>query len=208
MKIGILAVQGDFEAHGRMLERLGVEYCLVRRPEDLDGLDGLILPGGESTTMLKFLDEEGLGEAIKKFAQQGNAVFGTCAGAILLAKKVTHPEQPALGLMDMTVARNAYGRQISSAVRDGQCDLKQERIEMVFIRAPLIEEVGEALEVHARFEGKPVFVQQGRIMVTTFHPELTNDTTTHEYFLKLARQRLSVAVSQIVLGGLARNGKG
>ncbi len=187
MKIGILAVQGDFEAHGRVLDRLGVEYRLVKRSRDLEGLDGLILPGGESTTMLKFLDEEGLGEAIKRFAESGRAVFGTCAGAILLAKRVTRPEQPALGLMDMTVVRNAYGRQVSSAVHSGQCDLKPEPLEMVFIRAPIIEEVGDGLEVHAEFEGKPVFVQQGRLVVTTFHPELTNDTTIHEYFLKLAR---------------------
>ncbi|HEY4681636.1 MAG TPA: pyridoxal 5'-phosphate synthase glutaminase subunit PdxT [Candidatus Acidoferrales bacterium] len=187
MKIGILAVQGDFEAHGRMLERLGVEYRLVKRPEELEGLDGLILPGGESTTMLKFLEEEGLGKAIKTFAALGKAVFGTCTGAILLAGKVTHPEQPALGLMDMTVARNAYGRQIASAVKEGRCDLKQEPLEMVFIRAPIIAKVGEGLEVLAKFEGQPVFVQQGRLMVTTFHPELTGDTTIHEYFLKIVR---------------------
>jgi 5'-phosphate synthase pdxT subunit len=159
----------------------------VKRPEDLAGLDGLILPGGESTTMLLFLAAEGLDEAIKAFARGGRALFGTCAGAILLASKVTHPEQPALGLMDMTVARNAYGRQISSAVRNVRCHLKQGPLEMVFIRAPIIEQVGDDLEVHARFDGKPVFVQQGKLMVTTFHPELTRDTTIHEYFLKLAR---------------------
>ncbi len=187
MKIGILAVQGDFEAHAKVLERLGVDYRLVKRPEELGELDGLILPGGESTTMLKFLEEEGLADAIKNFAKKGKALFGTCAGAILLAKKVTHPEQPALDLMDITVARNAYGRQISSAVQEGECDLKKEPVEMVFIRAPIIEQVGDGVEVHGQFQGKPVFVQQGRLMVTTFHPELTNDTTIHEYFLNLAR---------------------
>ena len=137
--------------------------------------------------MLKFLEEEGLAAAIKDFANAGRAVFGTCAGAILLAKKVTQPDQPALGLMDVTVARNAYGRQISSAVQTGECDLKEEPLEMVFIRAPIIEQVGDGVEVHGEFQGKPVFVRQGRLMATTFHPELTNDTTIHEYFLKLAQ---------------------
>lgn len=182
-----MAVQGDFEAHAKMLERLGMEYCLVKRPEELREVDGLILPGGESTTMLKFLEEEGLGAAIKNFAGSGKAIFGTCAGAILLAKKVTRPEQPGLDLMDISVARNGYGRQISSAVQKGECDLKKEPLEMVFIRAPIMEEVGAGVEVHAHFQGKPVFVQQGRLMATTFHPELTNDTTIHEYFLKLAQ---------------------
>ncbi len=186
MKIGILALQGDFEAHAKMLERMGVEHVFVRTPEDLAGLNGLILPGGESSTHLKVMTEEGLLEAVKSFAKQGGAFFGTCAGAILLAREVHRPDQESLGLLDMSVLRNAYGRQLSSEVRMGKSKLKDEPIEMVFIRAPIIDRVGPGVEVLAENEGLPVMVRQGRVLATTFHPELTTDTTVHEYFVKIA----------------------
>lgn len=186
MKIGILAVQGDFEAHSAMLEQLGAQTTPVRTPADLEGCEGLILPGGESTTQLKFLQEEGLADKIVRFAESGGAIFGTCAGAILLAKDVKHPEQDSLNLLDMTVVRNAYGRQIDSDVVSGPTTLKNEPLEMVFIRGPVIERTGPGVKVLAEYEGKPALVQRENIMAATFHPELTDDTTVHEYFLRLA----------------------
>ena len=185
MKIGILAVQGDFEAHAAMLAGLGVENVEVRTPADLEGCDGLILPGGESTTQLQFLQEEGLYAAIRKFAAEGGAIFGTCAGAILLATEVKNPPQASLGLLDMTVLRNGYGRQIASEVVRGPSKLKKEPLEMVFIRGPIIERVGPGMEVLAEYAGKPALVQKGRVMAATFHPELTDDTTVHEHFVKM-----------------------
>ncbi len=189
MKIGILAVQGDYEAHARMLERMQVEYRFVRAPVELDGCDGLILPGGESTTQLQFLEEEGLREAVEQFAERGGTIFGTCAGAILLAREVKHPAQASLGLMDMTVVRNAYGRQIASDVASGPTTLKREPLEMVFIRGPVIERVGQTVKVLAERAGKPVLVEQGRVLAATFHPELTDDTTVHRHFLEMAARR-------------------
>ena len=183
MKIGILAVQGDFEAHAAMLRELGAETVEVRTVEGLKGCDGLVLPGGESTTQLQFLQEEGLYGAIREFS---GAVFGTCAGAILLANRVKHPEQDSLQLMDMTVLRNGYGRQVSSDVFFGNSTLKKEPLEMVFIRGPDIEKVGPGIKVLAKHEGKPVLVERGRILAATFHPELTSDTTVHQHFLDLA----------------------
>src|SRR4029077_6987228 len=147
---------------------------------------GLILPGGESTTQLQFLQEEGLAAAIQKFAEQGGAIFGTCAGAILLATEVQNPKQDSLKLLDMTVLRNGYGRQIASDVVSGPTKLKKEPLEMVFIRRPLIERTGPDLKVLAEYAGKPALVQRKQIMAATFHPELTDDTTVHEHFLGLA----------------------
>jgi 5'-phosphate synthase pdxT subunit len=187
VKIGILAIQGDFEAHAAMLAKMGVETIEVRTTTDLEGCDGLILPGGESTTQLQFLQEEGLYEGIRKFAAEGGAIFGTCAGAILLATEVKNPPQASLGLLDMTVLRNAYGRQIASAVVSGTSKLKKEPLEMVFIRGPVIERVGPGVEVLAEYAGKPALVQQGCVMAATFHPELSNDTTVHERFVHLAK---------------------
>lgn len=187
MKIGILAVQGDFEAHGKMLERMGVDYVYVSTPEDLSGVQGVILPGGESTAQLRFLKEEGLKDALLKFAREGGAFFGTCAGAILLAEKVENPPQESLGIADLVVMRNAYGRQLASEVIQGSCTLKQEALEMVFIRAPVIEKVGEGWEVLAERNGRPVLVRKGRTLVATFHPELTDDATVHRYFVKLVQ---------------------
>lgn len=186
MKIGILAMQGDFEAHGRVLESLGAEYVFVREPEDLTGVAGLILPGGESTTQMKLLAEIGLDEAIRRMAAEGGAFFGTCAGAILLAREVKSPAQASLGLMDIAVVRNAYGRQLASDVLLLPTKLRREPLEMVFIRAPMIESVGKGVAVVAEREGKPVMVEQGRGMAATFHPELTRDTIIHERFLRMA----------------------
>ncbi|MGA8142545.1 MAG: pyridoxal 5'-phosphate synthase glutaminase subunit PdxT [Candidatus Acidiferrales bacterium] len=186
-KIGILAIQGDYEAHAKVLDRLGINYTYVRVPEDLAGLSGVILPGGESSTHLKVMEEEGLFDALKKFAANGGAFFGTCAGAILLANQVHGPAQNSLALLDIAVLRNAYGRQLASDVHSAPTKLRTEPLEMVFIRAPIIESVGKNVEVLAEDAGHPVLVREGRIMASTFHPELTDDTAVHEYFLKLVR---------------------
>jgi 5'-phosphate synthase pdxT subunit len=191
LKIGILAVQGDFAAHAEMLAGMGVESVEVRTSEELAGCDGLILPGGESTTQMQFLREEGLDEAIRKFAAEDRAIFGTCAGAILLATEVKNPKQDSLALLDMTVLRNAYGRQVHSDVVSGPSTLKSEPLEMVFIRGPVIERVGPNVEVLAEYAGKPALVQKGRMMASAFHPELTSDTTVHDRFVKLAAQKLN-----------------
>jgi 5'-phosphate synthase pdxT subunit len=187
IKVGILAVQGDFEAHAATLARMGVDYVFVRRPRDLDGVDAVILPGGESTTQWKFLVEEGLDKSLMAHAARGGAIFGTCAGAILLAREVHNPAQQSLGLADITVIRNAYGRQLASEVRHSESAISPEPIEMVFIRAPIIDRVGPDVLVLAKSEGQPVLIRQGHILIATFHPELTSDTTVHEYFLRMAR---------------------
>ena len=186
-KIGILAIQGDYDAHAKVLRRLGANYTFIRRPEDLVGVSGVILPGGESTTHLKVMEEEGLFDALKKFAADGGAFFGTCAGSILLAKQVHGPAQNSLALLDIAVLRNGYGRQLASDVHSGPSKLRKEPLEMVFIRAPIIESVGATVEVLAEDAGHPVLVREGRILASTFHPELTDDTAVHEYFLKLVR---------------------
>jgi pyridoxal 5'-phosphate synthase pdxT subunit len=193
LKIGILAVQGDFEAHAAMLARLGAETAEVRTPTELEGCDGLILPGGESTTQLQFLQEEGLADAIREFAAQGGAIFGTCAGAILLATQVENPKQDSLKLLDMTVLRNGYGRQIASDVVSGPTKLRKEPLEMVFIRGPIIERAGPGVQVLAEYAGKPALVQHDQIMAATFHPELTDDTTVHEHFLGLVAETTTQA---------------
>ena len=185
MKIGILAIQGDFQAHARMFHSLGVETAEVRTVAGLDGCNGLVLPGGESTTQLQFLEEDGLYEAIRKFASKGGAIFGTCAGAILLATQVKNPPQDSLRLLDMTVLRNGYGRQLASDVFFGSSRLKKDPLEMVFIRGPIIEKVGAGVTVLAEHEGDPTLVQKGNILAATFHPELTSDTTVHRHFLSL-----------------------
>jgi 5'-phosphate synthase pdxT subunit len=186
MKVGILAVQGDFAAHAATLARLGAEHVFVRTPRDLEGVDAAILPGGESTTQWKFLVEEGLDKSLLAHAERGGAIFGTCAGAILLARDVRNPAQQSLRLADIGVIRNGYGRQLASEVRHGMTTVSPEPIEMVFIRAPIIERVGPGVEVLAKSEGDPVLLRQGPILIATFHPELTSDTTVHEYFLRMA----------------------
>jgi pyridoxal 5'-phosphate synthase pdxT subunit len=187
-KVGIVAIQGDYEAHAKELERLGVGHAFVRTPGDLAGIKGVILPGGESTTHLKVMKEEGLFEALKRFAANGGALFGTCAGAILLAREVHGPAQASLGLLDISILRNGYGRQLASDVHLGPTRLRKEPLEMVFIRAPIIQSIGEGVEVLAEDAGHPVLVRRGQILASTFHPELTTDTLIHEYFLKLAAQ--------------------
>ncbi len=187
-KVGVLALQGDFEAHGKTLERAGAEPVFVRSAADLDAVDGLIIPGGESTTMLKLLREENLLQPVADFGQR-HAIFGTCAGAILLASEVSCPEQESLALMDIGVERNAYGRQIDSRVArltpepEFSARTYPGEMEAVFIRAPIIRRVGARARVLARYEDDPVLVEQGRHLVATFHPELTTDSRVHELFL-------------------------
>jgi 5'-phosphate synthase pdxT subunit len=187
IKVGILAVQGDFEAHAKTLARMGVDYVFVRTPGDLEGVDAVILPGGESTTQWKFLVEEGLDKSLLQHAARGGAIFGTCAGAILLAREVRNPAQESLGLADITVIRNGYGRQLASEVRHGATAISAEPIEMVFIRAPIIERVGPDVEVLAKSDGQPVLIRHARILIATFHPELTSNTSVHEYFLRMVQ---------------------
>ena len=181
--VGILALQGDFDAHRKAVERAGARAIEVRTASGLAACDGLIIPGGESTTMLKLLEQEKLIGPIQRFAEQ-KPVYGSCAGAILLAREVTHPPQRSLGLMDIQVERNAYGRQLDSRVAriagvNGGGDL-----EAVFIRAPIIRHLGGQVKVLARYLGDPVWVEEGRHMVTTFHPELTSDLRIHRRFLE------------------------
>jgi len=187
VRIGILAVQGDYEAHAKMLDRLGVSHTYVYRADDLAGIAGLILPGGESTTHLKAMREDGLFDALKQFARNGGAFFGTCAGAILLAREVHGPSQASLGLLDISVLRNGYGRQLASDIHSGPTKLRDAPLEMVFIRAPVIESAGPGVEILAEDAGHPVLVQQGRILASTFHPELSEDAAVHEHFIVLVR---------------------
>jgi len=181
MTIGVLAIQGDFDAHKKRLEELGADVVLVRKPEQLDQIDGLVIPGGESGAFLKILGEEGFAK-LKDFVRT-RPTFGTCAGAIMLAKEVTNPQQPGLGALDIRIRRNAYGRQIDSSIRTGR--LGESPLEMVFIRAPKIENVGPNVEVIATEGNDPVAVRQGKTMAATFHPELSDDTRIHAKFLEL-----------------------
>jgi pyridoxal 5'-phosphate synthase pdxT subunit len=193
VNIGILAIQGDYEAHAKVLERLAVSCTFVRKPGDLAGLAGVILPGGESTTHLNVMTEEGLFEALQKFAAADGAFFGTCAGTILLAKEVHGPAQASLGLLDASVLRNGYGRQLASDVHMGRTQLRAAPLEMVFIRAPIIESVGKGVEVLAEDAGHPVLVREGKILAATFHPELSDDTAVHEYFVQMVRSGVAVS---------------
>jgi len=181
-KIGVLALQGDFEAHEKALARAGAEPVEVRSAEDLQNVDGLVIPGGESTTMWKLLVEENLLQPLREFGAR-RPIFGTCAGAILLALDVSNPPQPSLGLMDIDVERNAYGRQLESRIATLQPEGLKGDLEAVFIRAPIIRRVGGDAKVLARYRRDPVLVEQGRHLVATFHPELTSDTRVHLMFL-------------------------
>jgi 5'-phosphate synthase pdxT subunit len=205
MIIGVLALQGDFDAHRRRLEELGAEVVLVKKPEQLDAIDGLVIPGGESGTFLKLLGEEGFAK-LREFVH-AKPTFGTCAGAILLATEVENPKQAGLDALDIRIRRNAYGRQIDSSIRegkllpnalnangDGRFGAQSEHdqangapLEMVFIRAPKIERIGPNVEVLATEGSDPVAVRQGRVMAATFHPELSDDTRVHQAFLDLCR---------------------
>jgi pyridoxal 5'-phosphate synthase pdxT subunit len=190
MKIGVLALQGDFDAHRRRLQELGADVVLVKKPEQLNDIDGLVIPGGESGTFLKLLGDEGF-EKLKQFVRL-KPTFGTCAGAILLATEIENPQQAGLGALNIRIRRNAYGRQLDSSIREGQ--FLQEKsgsspLEMVFIRAPKIEHIGPGVEVIAT-EGQdntPVAVRQGTALAATFHPELSDDTRVHQAFLDLIR---------------------
>jgi pyridoxal 5'-phosphate synthase pdxT subunit len=181
MKVGVLAVQGDFDAHRKRLEELGAEVVEVRHPEQLDEVDGLVIPGGESGAILKILGEAGVAR-LKEFVRL-KPTFGTCAGAILLAREITNPDQPGLGALDIRIRRNAYGRQIDSSIRCGT--FGDSPLEMVFIRAPKIERIGPGVEVIATEGNDPVAVRQGKTMAATFHPELSDDTRVHQAFLDL-----------------------
>jgi pyridoxal 5'-phosphate synthase pdxT subunit len=195
MKIGVLALQGDFDAHRLRLEQLGAEVVLVKKPEQLDAMDGLVIPGGESGTFLKLLGEAGF-EKLKDFVK-AKPTFGTCAGAILLASEVENPAQAGLGALNIRIRRNAYGRQIDSSIRKGKflVDLNRHLndpangdeapLEMVFIRAPKITSIGEGVEVLATEGSDPVAVRQGKTMAATFHPELSDDPRVHQAFLDL-----------------------
>ena len=189
LEIGVLALQGDFDAHRRRLEELGAHVVLVKKPEQLDEIDGLVIPGGESGTFLKLLGLAGF-EKLKQFVRL-KPTFGTCAGAILLASEVENPPQAGLGALNIRVRRNAYGRQIDSSIREGKFardldgQLRDSPLEMVFIRAPKISKVGEGVEVIATEGDDPVVVRQGSAMAATFHPELSDDPRIHQLFLNL-----------------------
>jgi len=181
-------LQGDFDAHRRRLEELGARVVLLKKPEQLDEIDGLVIPGGESGTFLKLLGEEGFAK-LKEFVH-AKPTFGTCAGAILLATEVENPKQVGLGAIDIRIRRNAYGRQIDSSIREGQFiqeNLAGSPLEMVFIRAPKIEHVGPGVQVLATEGADTVAVRQGKVMAATFHPELSDDTRVHQAFLDLVR---------------------
>ncbi len=186
--VGVLALQGDFEAHEKALERAGADAVQVRTADQLDGIDGLVIPGGESTTMLKLLNLMDLKEPLRRFANR-KPVFGTCAGAILLAKDVRNPQQESFGVVDLTVERNGYGRQIDSRVAQLEPDAEFQKragagtVEAVFIRAPIIRRTGPDVRVLAQYDGDPVLVEQGMHLIATFHPELTDDPRVHKLFL-------------------------
>jgi len=190
VRIGVLALQGDFALHGRALARSGVDAVLVRKPEALEDVAGLIIPGGESTTLLKLMGEWEFVPAIERFHAAGKPIFGTCAGLIVLAREVENPRQFSLGLIDVTVERNAYGRQRESFQAPGAAVLDGRRVPvtMVFIRAPRIRRLGAGVEPLAEHGGETVMARQGSVLVSTFHPELTEDTTVHRYFCDLVRR--------------------
>ena len=182
-RIGVLAIQGDYAAHAEELSESGAEPVEIRKPDELTGIDGLILPGGESTTILRFLEKHRFFEALEEFCAS-HPVFGTCAGAILLAREVRNPPQRSLGLLDAIVERNAYGRQIDSTILTVETSLPGGPLEMVFIRAPRIVEAGAAVQVLAHRGDFPVLVRQGSIMAATFHPELSIDRRVHRLFVE------------------------
>ncbi|MGH7353713.1 MAG: pyridoxal 5'-phosphate synthase glutaminase subunit PdxT [Candidatus Rokuibacteriota bacterium] len=189
LRIGVLALQGDFALHARALARCGAVAVEVRKPEELPDLDGLIIPGGESTTLLKLMDAWGFVPALEKFHASGRPIFGTCAGLILLAREVANPAQVSLGLIDVGVERNAYGRQRESFEAAGTATLdgRSLPVEMIFIRAPRIRRIGAGVETLARHGDEPVMARQGTVLVAAFHPELTGDPAVHRYFCDMAR---------------------
>ena len=182
MRIGVLAVQGNFREHAAMLRRLGADVLEVRKADDVEGLDGLVVPGGESTTFMRLMRLYGLDEAVRAFT---GPMLGTCAGMIVL-------DRNHLGLADLEVERNAYGRQVASFEADLQVEGQDEALRGVFIRAPRVADVGPAVEVLARHDGIPVLLRDGRLLVAAFHPELTEDTRVHELFLEAVGEAMSV----------------
>lgn len=190
LSIGVLAIQGDYDAHAHALREAGAEAVLIRKPEELAGIDGLIIPGGESTTFLKFLARDGFLDVLQSFVRQ-KPVFGTCAGCILLAKEVLNPAQESLAVLDATVERNSYGRQIDSAIFSAETKLPGGPLEMVYIRAPRIVKTGPDVEVLAERDGFPSLVRQQHILAATFHPELSADRRVHQLFLDLVRSEQS-----------------
>jgi len=188
MKIGVLALQGDFHAHREALRRAGADVREVRRCAELDGVQGLVIPGGESTTLLNLMQDEPWFEALRAFHDRGAALFGTCAGAILLSRRVVGPEQPSLELLDAVIERNAYGRQRESFETELSVDALGGSIHAMFIRAPRFRAVGSGVEILGRLDGEPVLVRQGRVLAGTFHPELTGDGRLHRYFVEMAAE--------------------
>jgi 5'-phosphate synthase pdxT subunit len=199
-RIGVLAIQGDYAAHAAALEEAGAIPSLAKTPQDLrlDGqsLDGLVIPGGESTTMLKFLARHGFFAALKEFGGQ-KPVFGTCAGAILLAREVRNPAQRSLGILDAVVERNAYGRQVDSSILTAETALPGGPLEMVFIRAPRIASIGPGVQALAFREGSPTLVRQGKVLAATFHPELSRDRRVHRYFVGMVAEALRSAPTRV-----------
>jgi 5'-phosphate synthase pdxT subunit len=188
LRIGVLAIQGDYAAHAEALREAGAEAVLVRKPEELANIDGLIIPGGESTTFLKFLARDGFLDALQSFVRQ-KPTFGTCAGCILLAKEVRNPSQESLAVLDVAVERNAYGRQIDSSIQIAETRVPGGPLEMVYIRAPRIAKTGPEVEVLADRDGFPVLVREKNILAATFHPELSSDRRVHRLFLDLVREQ-------------------
>lgn len=195
MRIGVLALQGDFALHRRALERVGAEAVEVRKPAALDEAEGLVIPGGESTTLLKLIGTWGFAPTLEKFHEEGRPLFGTCAGLIVLAREVTNPSQFSLGLIDVTVERNAYGRQKESFEARGEAilDGSPRPLPMVFIRAPRIRRLGPDVTPLASFGGECVLARQGSVLVATFHPELTDDPAVHRYFARMVENRRAAA---------------
>jgi 5'-phosphate synthase pdxT subunit len=187
LTIGVLALQGAYDAHANVLRQLGATPKLVRLPSDLEGIDGLVMPGGESTTMLRFLEQRGFFDILKDFVHI-TPTFGTCAGVILLATDVSNPSQKSLGALDVTVERNSYGRQIDSTILHSESKLPGDPIEMVFIRAPRITRTGAAVETLATRQNDPVLVREGHLLAATFHPELGHDPRVHRYFIDMVAQ--------------------
>jgi 5'-phosphate synthase pdxT subunit len=187
VKIGVLALQGDFTLHRQALARIGVASAEIRKPSELNGVAGLIIPGGESTTLLKLMEAWEFVPALEKFHAEGRPIFGTCAGLIVLAREVLNPSQCSLGFIDITTERNAYGRQKESFETEGEATLEGEPkpIKMVFIRAPRIRRLGPTVTPLAPFGGECVMAREGSVLVATFHPELTDDPTVHRYFCRM-----------------------
>lgn len=188
MKIGVLALQGAVAEHIRMIELAGAEGVIIKRIEQLNDIDGIILPGGESTTIGKLMRDYGFIEALRSFSEQGKPLFGTCAGLIVLADKIEGEPQVHLGLMDMTVQRNAFGRQRESFETTLPVKGIEQPVRAVFIRAPLIKSVGQAVEVLTEYKGEIVAARQGNLLVVSFHPELTDDYSMHQYFVTMVQQ--------------------